>query len=85
MAQKEPPLSFDLKAFRVRAKRAAGLLGIELPTLSKKLFSNNALTLGKLMDEAVPDAEKTFPRLDTLLNADKRLKDIEDSLDDAVA
>jgi len=84
MDDKSAPMSFDLNAFRDRAKRAATRLGIELPTLSKRLFSN-ARTLPTMISESVPDAEKTFPRLDTLLNADQRLKDIEANLDDAVA
>ncbi|MCA8902082.1 MAG: hypothetical protein KDA53_12615 [Hyphomonas sp.] len=76
MPRPKTHLVFDLQAFRARAQRVAKARSIELTTLSKKLF-RNARTLPGIMDPAVPDSEKTFPRFDTLLDADRKLKALE--------
>lgn len=70
-------MQFDLADFRRRVRLYQAPTGNSHVTLSKKLFTGNGLVLGKIMDDAVPDSEKTFPRLDTLVRADKRLAALE--------
>ncbi len=73
-------LAFDLTSFKARAKRVAKKQGRAYRTLSKVLFNGAAEPLEKIMDSSTPDSKKTFPRLDTLLRADRNLAALEKEL-----
>ena len=68
---------FNLSAFRRRAKAIVDARKISAVTVSKRIFDRNARALPRLLDETVPDQDKTFPRLDTLLKAEKALTELE--------
>ncbi|MEO1187990.1 MAG: hypothetical protein AAFW60_02880 [Pseudomonadota bacterium] len=73
-------MTFDLPAFKRRAKRVAEKQGRAYRTLSKELFNGAAEPLAKIMDPSQPDSEKTLPRLDTLFRADRNLAQLEKEL-----
>ena len=75
-------MNFDLDDFRARAIAIAEKLNWSHATLSKRLFST-ARTLPSMTDSETPDDKKTFPRLDTLIEAEKRLAAIERDLQGA--
>ncbi|WP_287994226.1 hypothetical protein [Acidiphilium sp.] len=68
---------FNLSAFRRRASALVSRMKVSPVTVSKRLFNGHAHALPHILDEAVPDDEKTFPRLDTLLKAEKALTELE--------
>jgi len=72
-------MTFDLDDFRARAIAIAEKLNWSHATLSKRLFST-ARTLPSITDMRTSDDDKTFPRLDTLIEAEKRLSAIESEL-----
>lgn len=74
--KKNREMRFDLRAFKARVSAYCDSSGQKHATLSKRLFTR-AATLPDIMDADIPDEEKTFPRLDTLVRADERLKALE--------
>lgn len=78
--ENESDIVFNLTAFKRRAERLAESQGKAFGTISKALFRGDNSALRKIMDPALPDDEKTFPRLDTLLRADRELAAIEKEL-----
>lgn len=76
--------SFDLGDFRTRAKRVQRRMNRSYATLSKRLFTS-ARMLPDLMDRSRPDDARKFPGLHHLLLADKRLKALEQALENGAA
>ena len=75
-----PDIVFNLTAFKRRAQRVAESQGKAFATISKALFRGDNAALRKIMDPDLPDDEKTFPRLDTLLRAERELAAMEAEL-----
>ena len=68
---------FNLSAFRRRALAQMDRQAVSSATLSKRLFNGHAHALERIVEGDLHDAGKTFPRLDTLLKADKALTALE--------
>ncbi|WP_290494470.1 hypothetical protein [Hyphomonas sp. UBA4494] len=77
MTKPASEITFNLTDFKQRAARVRESLGVSEATLSKQLFNGDSKPLPNIMAGEVPDLEKTYPRLDTLLRADQRLAELE--------